>query len=684
MMLDKFLYNFLKRTSGVIFILIIILFIYIPTNSYAQSGVGGTKSTFLSVGARALALGNAYVALSEDPTAVFWNPAGLDYLEKKSTSFYYTSLIAGSNFSFVGFVYPTVSIGSFGFGWLRLGTGDIEERGSDAEPGANFDFSQQQFLFSYAKQLKKSFSIGLTVKIESFSFSIQNLSDSGVGADLGLLYRPDFDSAILRDLSLGINIQNIINPKTRLVDMSESSPINFKIGLAKPVRFGEARNAFTLLFDINKSESAPMMYNLGGEYSFHNQAMLRIGVNDGQIAFGAGASYSNFHIDYSFGKLFDGPDFSANHRFSVTIEFGKGKTELIRIARERREREMRLQVENQMWFSREIEFNNSMEEGRDKYFNGDYLGAYVDFSNAFEAANTLVEVAMRLRGENIQDEKANIRVETANSALQESRTMLELADAKRDSVQKEEQKQIVLQAKKSALEQELQDFILEHRQKGNAFFKNGDFTRAIREWQLALNRIAANKSNNLPNWVEDVRLQIINDINTTEKQLQGNIKEKIRQADALARRGDYVQALAVLNELRGAELSEEERSTIRSKITKIQTQLNFQQNYEQGIRHYANKEYKKAMEYFERALRIKSKDPRARKFFEDAKARAQAKIQEMPPDIQAKYVRAIQLYRQKMFKEALEILEQIRVKQPYNKRILDLIDRAKDRLKENR
>ncbi|MFQ6112634.1 MAG: tetratricopeptide repeat protein, partial [bacterium] len=355
-----------------------------------------------------------------------------------------------------------------------------------------------------------------------------------------------------------------------------------------------------------------------------------------------------------------------------------------RIARERREKEMRLQFENQMWFTRKLEFKNNMEEGRKKYYTGDYLGAYVDFSNALEAANALVEAAMRLRGEIIQDEEANTRVEAANSALEESRTMLELADAKRDSLQKQERMQIVLQARKSALEQELQDFILEHRQKGNAFFKNGDFNRAISEWRSALDRINANRGDDLPNWVEDVRVQIENDIKTAAEQLKGSIKEMLRRADALARRGDYVQALAVLNELRGAGVSGKERRDIEKKIRYLQANLNFNQNYEQGIRYYANKQYKKAMSYFERALKIRPKDPKALQYFEDAKARALAKIQEMPPSIHAKYLRAIQLIRQKMYKEATEILEQIRKEQPYNKRILDLIDYVKERLKESR
>ncbi|MFQ5750504.1 MAG: PorV/PorQ family protein [bacterium] len=669
-----------------LFKLIIIIFIFLFIKPlYAQTGIGGTKSLFLGVGARALSLGNAFVAQSDDPTAVFYNPGGLDYIEKKGASFYYSNLIASSQYNFVGLVYPTLSIGSFGFGWMRIGTGDIIPRDADVPDGGSpFDYSQNLFLFSYAKKLKNSLSVGFSFKIKRVNFSFENLSDSGVGVDLGFLYRPDFDSALLRDLSFGVNIQNLFNPKTRLKNESEASPRNFKIGLAKPIRFGEERNAFTFLFDLNKSERAPSMYHFGAEYAFHNQAMLRIGVNNGLVAFGAGAAYNNFHVDYTFGKLFDGADFSANHRFSITIEIGKGKTELIRLARERQEKEFRLKVENELWFTRETEFNNNMEDGRDKYYNKDYLGAYVDFTRAFDAANALVEAALRLRGENMEDPEANMRVETANSSVQEAQTMLELANVKSDSTRREEIRQITREVTQSALEQELRDFILEHREKGNAFFKSGLFTRAISEWQLAQDRITQNEVDNLPNWVDEIKSQLENNIKMAEKELAGNIKDAIKQADALVRRGQIVQALEALNGVRDAGISETERKTLERKIRSIQSQLTFQQNYEEGVRSYANKDWKRAREAFARALKIKPKDRKTLNYFQDAKARSLATNQEMPPRIRAQYVQGRDLYRQGKYEEALAILEQANKEQPYNKRILDFIDRVRERLKEKK
>jgi len=649
----------------------------------AQTGEGGTKSLFnaAGVGARALALGNAFVAVADDPSAVYWNPGGLDFIQKKSATFFYSSLGFGTTYNFVGLAFPTMSIGTFGFGWIRIGTNDVTRRDDFAVKGSTGDVNANQFLFSYSKQLRKDVSIGLNVKFENQSFAFTGLSDTGVGGDLALLYRPHFESALLRNLSFGVNVQNIVSPKIKLKNVSESAPIDFKIGLAKPFLFGENGSRFTVLFAFDKSENAPSTIHAGAEYSFEERAVLRVGLNDTQVSFGAGAVFRGYHFDYNYGKLFDGSAFSANHRFSVGVEFGKGKDERIRLAQEKREKELRLQVDNRIWFEREQEFHSNMEDGRTKYYSKHYIEAYVDFTRANEAADAMLETAMRFRGEYGDDPEANMRVETANSAVNEAQTMLELANTKSDSVRKSDEKQIYLQAQKEAIEQELQDFIFEHRQKGLAFFKGGLFSRAINEWQLALDRINRVDVAKLPGWVSDVKLQLENNIKTAEEQLQGNVQETIKRANSLARRGQYVQALNELQQIRATGLSAEEKKTVDSKIRFYQNQLNFKQNFDEGVRNYSNKLWKKAADAFARALKIRPRDKEAKDYFEKAKARSIATIQDMPTNVRAKYLKAVSMQRNGKYREALNLLEQCRKEQPYNKRILDRIDRILDRLK---
>ena len=134
----------------------------------------------------------------------------------------------------------------------------------------------------------------------------------------------------------------------------------------KNIIIGEERNQLTFLLDWNKTQNATSSWHFGTEYSFNKQAMLRLGVNNGQVAFGAGASYNRFHLDYNFGKLFAG-EFAGNHRFSVTIDFGKSKSEEIRIARERREQQFRVRADREAWFKGEQEFTTRFQKGKDKY-----------------------------------------------------------------------------------------------------------------------------------------------------------------------------------------------------------------------------------------------------------------------------------------------------------------------------
>jgi len=60
----------------------ILVFIYSPLSW----GVGSAGFTNQIVGAKAFGMGNAFVALADDPSAVFFNPAGLTQLNKPSVS----------------------------------------------------------------------------------------------------------------------------------------------------------------------------------------------------------------------------------------------------------------------------------------------------------------------------------------------------------------------------------------------------------------------------------------------------------------------------------------------------------------------------------------------------------------------------------------------------------------------
>ncbi|MBU2531062.1 MAG: UPF0164 family protein [Elusimicrobia bacterium] len=66
---------------------------------FNKKAIGTTSADFLNlpIGARAAAMGGAYTAISEDASAIYWNPAGLVQISKLSVIFMRTAYVADIN-----------------------------------------------------------------------------------------------------------------------------------------------------------------------------------------------------------------------------------------------------------------------------------------------------------------------------------------------------------------------------------------------------------------------------------------------------------------------------------------------------------------------------------------------------------------------------------------------------------
>ncbi|MHB2025874.1 MAG: PorV/PorQ family protein [Elusimicrobiota bacterium] len=66
-------------------------------SDFTTAAIGTTGSEFLTsgVGARGIAMGGAYTAVTDDATSLFWNPAGLVRVPRFSSSFMYSQYLGG-------------------------------------------------------------------------------------------------------------------------------------------------------------------------------------------------------------------------------------------------------------------------------------------------------------------------------------------------------------------------------------------------------------------------------------------------------------------------------------------------------------------------------------------------------------------------------------------------------------
>src|SRR5512140_3342709 len=94
-------------------ILVILLVTFSGSPLYSQttdvSKRGTTAAPFLTIGqgARALGMGSAFVAVADDPSAMYWNPAGIADLNGVNVVVEHTNWIADLQYEYLGATVST-------------------------------------------------------------------------------------------------------------------------------------------------------------------------------------------------------------------------------------------------------------------------------------------------------------------------------------------------------------------------------------------------------------------------------------------------------------------------------------------------------------------------------------------------------------------------------------------------
>jgi hypothetical protein len=329
----------------------------------------------VGAGARALGMGGAFLAVSDDATAGYWNPAGLNYLKHRS-AIYMHSVEQHSQvqYDFLGVGLPQGGEeghqSAIGLSLVRLGVDDIPVTPSVEElrPGIDFedgdgnpstslptenngrwDAGEQLFLsdfdlkssndfaglVSYARDLSPRLTAGGTLKI--VYRTLVGSTAWGAGLDAGVTYdlKPNVSiAAVARDLtttfmSWETGRRESIAPSLSLGGQwtHAFSPMHV-ITLASDVRVDfESRRV-----DSNfGGDGMAGELHTGAEYWFHNALALRTGISGRDLTFGAGLRRKNVGIDYAavFNRMFetDGVSFAGNedqgvaHRISGSFDW---------------------------------------------------------------------------------------------------------------------------------------------------------------------------------------------------------------------------------------------------------------------------------------------------------------------------------------------------------------------------
>ncbi|MCK5127193.1 MAG: PorV/PorQ family protein, partial [candidate division Zixibacteria bacterium] len=296
----------MRNFTTVIFVILLLL----STLGFAVDD-GGTESVFsIGAGARAMGMGNAFVGLADDASAVYYNPSGLPYLPSQQISFLHTILFEETVYDYLSYVYPH-NRSALGVAVMRLGTDDIGRRDREYYDLGRFSASQLQFMVSYSSRIKKNISAGLALKMAHHS--IDNYSAYGFGLDASGHFK------ISKRISAGLLLQDIIGAKIQLISEKERTPFTFKAGLAYKLGHEFSTLRANLVFDADKPENRSLKIRTGFEVIHRNGLILRSGYDRDNFTLGMGIRYQDLIFDYAY-KFID--HLSDSHRFSFTYNFG--------------------------------------------------------------------------------------------------------------------------------------------------------------------------------------------------------------------------------------------------------------------------------------------------------------------------------------------------------------------------
>jgi tetratricopeptide (TPR) repeat protein len=282
------------------YILVAAAALLIPLSARAQSEYGGVENVFsYGTGLRALGMGGAFVAMTEDPYLGYWNPGAMAFNQYREVAVFGTRLIADSYYLSGFYTNPTLRLGTLSIGGIGAFTGGIESYDENASPitGASTSYLQYQLLVSYGYGFKFGLGVGGSVKIDQLR--ITDYKGAGASFDLGVYYR----IPKLSWLAFGVVVQDLYGTGLRLLDEFEQNTRIFKFGVATNFLVGAKQTtrlsvaADTRFFKDNYNpESGSLIYDIsfGAEVAFSDFLSVRAGLRNlgpGAVSFPAGLSF---------------------------------------------------------------------------------------------------------------------------------------------------------------------------------------------------------------------------------------------------------------------------------------------------------------------------------------------------------------------------------------------------------
>ncbi len=293
-------------------------------------------------GARANGMGEAYVAISDDATAAWWNAGGLAFLGQRRLAFMHSQLVpdlaSDVYYEFLGYSQEIENVGTFGLSAIYLTYGTSLATDPSGTPLGEFTSWEGALSASFATTVGDNLGLGVSMKFirvdyapQQFTIERQAGSATGFAVDAGALWKlPD------QRLNVGFALTNL-GPKIAFIDREQSDPLPFTARLgAAWTAFSDELSNLLITADIEQSlvwlvdsridRRRSEIWHGGVEYRYAGLLSVRAGYvrdKDGDFndpTYGLGFIYKErLSLDYANVPQAQGLD--RVHRWSVYFAF---------------------------------------------------------------------------------------------------------------------------------------------------------------------------------------------------------------------------------------------------------------------------------------------------------------------------------------------------------------------------
>jgi long-subunit fatty acid transport protein len=301
-----------------------------------RAGTASGAFLQIGVGARAVGLGESFVAVANDPSAVYWNPAGLASLQRRELAGSHVDWPADIHYDHLTVVLPSRRLGgsiALQFGMLAT---RIDET-TELDPfgtGRQFSYSDMVVGAAFARRWTDKLLVGAGAKFirEDLGSQVGGPVTRALLFDMGSIYYLGLGS--IRIATSLTNFGSELRPSGQYVSPYSGEtrqydgfdpPLMFRYGVAfEPVE--NAKQRVTTSLEVDQPADNEQQLKAGVEWSYNRTFALRTGYNfrADELKFSSGAGFTtNFGtlhgtLDYAYT---DGGFLGAIQRLSLGVRF---------------------------------------------------------------------------------------------------------------------------------------------------------------------------------------------------------------------------------------------------------------------------------------------------------------------------------------------------------------------------